>query len=535
MYQRKLIVAFSVFLLLAIAEAIAVYWAFQTTAYHTERSRAAQQMLTHMVQFRAEAKRLQIWLANSIIANHDETYPQDELFERMSVQLREIEQLNENVFLNSRYDSDTAFALRVNEKSENLREKISALKETLQEREATSMQTDSERWQTLVALVDEYAGFDISSLVSESINLHTEKSVEAEQDAKAINNLLDLNLILFSVISLLLFFGLSWYLTRHFSASVKQLTEGTERIEAGNFDQPIPEQGSREFAQLAQSFNKMANSLLHLLREQKTLQNATEDKVIERTAQLQHVVNQLHEAEERQKGFISEITHELRTPTTIILGESELALRGGQSTENRASFERILDCCHTLRSRIDDLIMLSKGQHALVSVTLQQTSVAAVYQQLVAQVLLQTAHHQVSLDYARQAPPPPAHLHNTFLLVDNAKLDLAFRILIENAIQYQENDLYLGLRCEWQNTAVKLQVIDRGIGLNEADKTCLFTRHQRGAKAMELRPNGLGLGLCIAKSIIDAHDGTLTLEANEPRGVIAQISLPLFDNESSET
>lgn len=185
MYQRKLIVAFSVFLLLAIAEAIAVYWAFQTTAYHTERSRAAQQMLTHMVQFRAEAKRLQIWLANSIIANHDENYPQDELFERMSVQLREIEQLNENVFLNSRYDSDTAFALRINEKSENLREKISALKETLQEREATSMQTDSERWQTLVALVDEYAGFDISSLVSESINLHTEKSVEAEQDAKA--------------------------------------------------------------------------------------------------------------------------------------------------------------------------------------------------------------------------------------------------------------------------------------------------------------------------------------------------------------
>lgn len=119
--------------------------------------------------------------------------------------------------------------------------------------------------------------------------------------------------------------------------------------------------------------------------------------------------------------------------------------------------------------------------------------------------------------------------------MDSAKLDLAFRILIENAIQYQENDLYLGLRCEWQSTAVKLQVIDRGIGLNEADKTCLFTRHQRGAKAIELRPNGLGLGLCIAKSIIDAHDGTLTLEANEPHGVIAQISLPLFDNESSET
>jgi two-component system OmpR family sensor kinase len=75
-------------------------------------------------------------------------------------------------------------------------------------------------------------------------------------------------------------------------------------------------------------------------------------------------------------------------------------------------------------------------------------------------------------------------------------------------------------------------VIDNGIGITEDEQQALFQRHQRGERAKNLRPQGLGLGLCIAKSIIDAHDGNLSLQSNIPQGVIAVITLPLFELES---
>lgn len=533
MYQRKLVIAFSIFLLLVVLQTLATLWAFQTLNYHTERSRSAQQMLTHIVHFRADAKRLQVWLADFIIAEKRDTTLRDELFKRMSSHLEQIDQLNTEVFASSQYNSDPDFSRRVAQKSLFLHDNMTALEQALQTRQINQLHSDSERWQTLVTLVDKFQGSDIASIVYDLILLHTDKTIQAESDAAAMSRFLYTTLIMISFISLLLFVGLSLYLTRHFSQSLAQLTKGAERIETGNFSEAIPETGSTEFAQLAKAFNRMAVSLRDSIEQQKRLQNATEDKVLERTAQLQHVVNQLHDAEIRQKGFIAEVTHELRTPTTIIMGEAELALRAKEYAQNsvKTSFERILECCNTLSSRIDDLIMLSKGQHALVSVKLEKSTLGSVYQQLVKQAKLQTAHSSVQLitsAYSSTLLDDP----EKYLLVDSQKLDLVFRILIENAVQYQESTPHLELDFQRDASEFTLKVIDNGMGITEDEQHALFQRHLRGDRAKILRPQGLGIGLCIAKSIIDAHDGTLSLQSNIPQGVIAVITLPLFELES---
>lgn len=533
MYQRKLVISFSIFLFIVVIQAIATFWAFQTLGYHTERSRTAQQMLTHIVHFRADAKRLQVWLADYIIAEKRDTTLRDQLFKHMSSYLEQIELLNTNVFASSKYNSDPDFSNRVTQKSLFLDEKMTALEQALETRQINQLHSDAQRWQTFVALVDEFQGSDIASIVYDLILLLTEKTHQAENDAAAMSRFLYTTLIMISFISVLLFIGLSLYLTRHFSQSLAQLTQGAERIQTGNFSTAIPEKGPNEFVQLAKAFNRMATSLRDSIEQQKRIQNATEDKVLERTAQLQHVVNQLYDAEIRQKGFIAEVTHELRTPTTIIMGEAELALRAKEHVQNsiKSCFERILECCVTLSYRIDDLIMLSKGQHALVSVKLEKTTLESVYQQLVIQAKLQTAHS-------------PAHLitsaHSSvllddsekYLLVDSQKLDLVFRILVENALQYQESTPHLELEFQRNSSELTLKVIDSGIGITADEQHALFQRHQRGDRAKNLRPEGLGIGLCIAKSIIDAHDGTLSLQSNMPQGVIAVMTLPLFELES---
>ena len=533
MYQRKLVIAFSIFLLLVVLQTLATFWAFQTLNYHTERSRAAQQMLTHIVHFRADAKRLQVWLADFIIAEKRDTRLRDELFKRMSSHLEQIDQLNTNVFASSQYNSDPDFSKRVAQKSLFLHDNMTALEQALQTRQINQLHSDSERWQTLVTLVDKFQGSDIASIVYDLILLHTDKSIQAENDAASMARFLYTTLVIISLMSLLLFVGLSLYLTRHFSRSLAQLTQGAERIETGNFAEAIPETGSTEFAQLAKAFNRMAISLSDSIEQQKRLQNITEDKVLERTAQLQHVVNQLHDAEFRQKGFIAEVTHELRTPTTIIMGEAELALRAKEQAPNHhtASFERILECSNTLKSRIDDLIMLSKGQHALVSAKLEKSAPCSVYQQLMHQANLQVTHTAIELTLPSQPLTlldQPSH----YLLVDAQKLDLVFRILLENAIQYQESSPRIKLDFHISETELQLKVIDNGIGITEEEQQSLFQRHQRGKLAKSLRPQGLGIGLCIAKSIIDAHDGDLSFQNNTQQGVTAVITLPLFELES---
>ncbi len=530
MYQRKLVIVLSVFLALVVVQTLATLWSFHTLNQHNERSRAAQQMLTHIVHFRADAKRLQVWLADFIITEKRDFSLRDELFQRMSFQLQQIDRLNETVFASSPFQSDPDFSARVNQKSLFLRENMTALEQALQSRQINQLHSDAERWQTLVTLVDKFQGSDIASIVYDLTQLHTDKSIQADEDAAAMSRFLLISLVSVSVISLALFISMSLYLTRQLSQSLGQLSLGAERIKQADFSQPIPETGSREFAHLAKAFNQMSESLKESMLQQKRLQNVTEEKVQERTAQLQHVVNQLYDAELRQKGFIAEVSHELRTPTTIIMGEAELALRLQKTKQGEAatSFERILECCQTLKSRIDDLIMLSKGQHALVSVKLDPVSPKGVYELLLQQIESQTSHRSGHINYPdkRQSLFESTSMQ---CLIDVDKLTLVFRILIENAWQYQEGTPYLDIEIALENQQLMMRLKDQGIGLTTQEQASLFQRHHRGQRASELRPEGLGIGLCIAKSIMDAHDGLLRLVTNHPQGVTAEISLPLFD------
>lgn len=535
MYRKRLVISLSIFFVLILLQASLTFWAFQVLSSHTERSRSAQQMLTEIVHFRADAKRLKVWLADFIITEKRNTELRDELFHRMASQLNEVDQISAHVFLTSKYDSDPEFATQVSTQVNFLRINMNALKQALQTREIIQLESDAQRWQTLITLFDKFQGSDIPTLVNDLIGLHKAKTEQAEADAAAMKQLLYLVLGLVTLISLALFIGLSLFLTRYFNQSITALGRGAERFGKSDFSEKIPETGAKEFASLARGFNLMAQHLESARDQQRLLQDATEEKVLERTAQLQYVVNQLHDAELRQKGFIAEVTHELRTPTTIILGEAELALRSKELNETSSylsSFQRIVDCCKTLSCRIDDLIMLSKGQHALVSVQLAPRSIVQLYDQLTQQAALHAAHHHIQLEVGNPVGKGPYDLTRPNLLVDSAKLDLVFNVIIENAIQYQTHDPYLALRCELRPQDVVFKVVDQGIGISADEKVRLFERHFRGEKAQALRPDGLGLGLSIAKNILDAHDGCLELVENSQKGTVAQIILPVFELES---
>ena len=536
MYRRRLILSLGAFLLIIVAQSSIALWAFDSVNRHIDGARVSQQMLNELLEFRADSKRLKVWLAEYLITDKRETGPRDELFVRMLAQLERLQALADLRLSQGLQDERSELTMEKAENIDLLRGNVESLQRGLQTREIERLQTDAERWQTLIVLFDKFQGTDIAELVNESIVLQQARTGQAEISARQALRLAFISLLTSVALALLLFVALGTRLSRHLNQPLERLLAGTDRIARGDYSQSIPETGSTEFANLARRFNRMARAVQQAEARQRQLQDATEDRVRERTSQLEEVVNQLQEAEARQQRFVMDISHELRTPTTTILGEAELALRSSPPDDpRRQNLDHIVECCRALSSRIDDLLMLGRGHHALVSVRLRSQPLGAVYAHIAERIERQVSHHPVTLTVrplvVDSFGKDPAAVERWTLLVDLDKLDLVCRIITENALQYRCDSAELELRGEVMEEQLQIELIDQGLGLRPEEADQLFQRHFRGSAARAQRPDGLGIGLPIARSLMRAHDGEIRLEPNQPRGARVILTLPCFEAE----
>ncbi len=535
MYRRRLILSLGAFLLIIVAQSLIALWAFDSVNRHIDRAQVSQQMLNELLAFRADSKRLKVWLAEYLITEKRDTGPRDELFVRMLAQLERLQALADVRLSQGLQDERSELTMEKVENIDLLRGNVESLQRGLQTREIERLQTDAERWQTLIVLFDKFQGTDIAELVNDSIVLQQARTAQAEISARRALRLAFVSLLTSVALALLLFFALGTRLSRHLNQPLERLLAGTDRIARGDYSQGIPETGSTEFANLARRFNRMARAVQQAETRQRQLQDATEDRVRERTAQLEEVVNQLQEAEGRQQRFVMDISHELRTPTTTILGEAELALRASPGDDpRRQNLEHIVECCRALSSRIDDLLMLGRGHHALVSVRLQSQPLGAVYAHVAERIQRQVSHHPVTLTVKPLEMGDPADAGRWTLLVDLDKLDLVCRIVTENALQYRCDSRELELRGRVIEEQLQIELTDQGLGLQPDEADRLFERHFRGRAARAQRPDGLGIGLPIARSLMQAHDGEIRLEPNQPRGTRVILSLPCFEPEDAQ-
>ncbi len=531
MYRQRLIYSLGALLAIIVTQSLIALWAFDSVSRQIDHSRVSKQMLTELLEFRADSKRLKVWLAEYLITEKRETQPRDILFARMLGQLDRLQQLAEA----ASYQRDQPETVNVAATDVNihlLRGNVESLQLALQTREINRLESDDERWRALMELFDKFQGTDIAELVGESVRLQQQRTEQADVSARRAMRLTFSSLLLSVGIALLLFFFLGMRLSRHLNQPLERLLAGTDRIARGDFSQPIAETGASEFADLARRFNRMADAVQQAEARQRQLQDATEDRVHERTAQLEQVVNQLQHAEARQQRFVMDISHELRTPTTTILGEAELALRASAADDpRRPGLEHIVECCRQLASRIEDLLMLGRGHHALVAVRLQSAAISAVYSHVCDRIRLQVSHHPVTLEVHPLTAPADLDTSRWTLLVDQEKLDLVCRIITENALQYRCNSDRLELAGRIVDEQLQIELVDQGLGLNPDEVSQLFQRHFRGRGARAERPDGLGIGLPIARSLMQAHDGDIQMLQNTPRGARVILTLPCFEPE----
>jgi PAS domain S-box-containing protein len=226
-------------------------------------------------------------------------------------------------------------------------------------------------------------------------------------------------------------------------------------------------------------------------------------------------------AVERMKDeFVATVSHELRTPLTALRGHVELVLDGdaGPVTELQRRFLQVANqSADRLGALINDLLDVAKIEAGRVQLRRELVDLAAVLREVSATFRVEALRR--GLAFQEELPDLPA------VVGDRARLVQVFGNLVSNAIKYTAAGA-VGVRARPTYGAVEVVVHDTGVGLSAEEQRQLFTKFFRSRDRTGPDPGGTGLGLVIAKGIVDGHGGTLSVESQRGVGSRFRVVLP---------
>ena len=282
---------------------------------------------------------------------------------------------------------------------------------------------------------------------------------------------------------------ISWFLSRRIVAPVRNLTDASLNIANGNYAERVQVNGSDEIAKLATRFNQMAS--------------------------------QLEQVESMRRQLIGDVTHELRTPLTSIKGYME-GLVDGVLPSNAETFNQIHREADRLSRLVDDLQELSRVEAKAYSLDVRSVTVSSLVQTTLKRLSPQATAKRITLRSNLSADLPP-------LLADEDRITQVLVNLAANAIQYTPEGGEVTISASRHINEVHISVKDTGIGIPPEHLANIFTRFYRVDKSRSRNAGGgSGIGLTIARHIVEAHGGQIWAEsAGEGQGSTFTFSLKI--------
>ncbi|HSB67631.1 MAG TPA: HAMP domain-containing sensor histidine kinase [Anaerolineales bacterium] len=269
---------------------------------------------------------------------------------------------------------------------------------------------------------------------------------------------------------------------RRISAPLDDLHEAATRVAQGDYSTRVVERGPPEMRSLARAFNDMAS--------------------------------RLHQTDEQRRNLLADTTHELLTPLTVIQGNLEGMLDGVYPADE-TNLRSILDETNLLSRLLEDLRTLALAESGALQLKKEPTEflpylheVASVFQSQAA-----TSGVTIRIDAADNLP---------LVDIDPPRMRQVLSNLLANDLRYSPAGGTIHLSCETDGHSLLLTIQDEGPGIPADDLQHVFERFYKSTDS-----GGMGLGLAIAKHLVEAHGGHITAENAPTRGTIFRISLPL--------
>jgi two-component system OmpR family sensor kinase len=314
----------------------------------------------------------------------------------------------------------------------------------------------------------------------------------------------------------LIIYGCYWLFNQLYQPLIL-IRNATNAIASGQYQQPISEKLDDEFQELVASINQLAAQLQeHKANETKSRKHL-EFTVEKRTSELTNANLKLTKIDSRRRQFIADVSHELRTPLTIIRGEAQVTLRLKSACEEdyQATLTAILEQSINLSRLVDDLLLLTRAEMNQLNLEVSSTKIKPL---LNTEVLKWQRRHKVR----NISLITDLISDETTATIDSPRIHQVLSILLDNATKYSPSDLPVEVSVKQDNTFVVVSVKDFGKGISATEIENIFERFVRFSKHNE----GLGLGLPIAKAIIEAHSGQITVESVQGEGSTFSITLP---------
>ncbi|OKP85068.1 hypothetical protein A3844_17580 [Paenibacillus helianthi] len=232
-----------------------------------------------------------------------------------------------------------------------------------------------------------------------------------------------------------------------------------------------------------------------------------------------HALVPIRRSWNKQQQFVADASHELRTPTAVILTRTELLFRHPQHTieEESQNIALILKESKRMGRLIDDLLTLARTDSNQLQIHTAPVPLHLLLQEITEQFELLAEMRSIQIHSQFQ----PAEIEG-----DDNRLRQLFIILLDNALKFTPPNGSIKLTCHNSPHSVRVLVKDSGCGISPDDLPHVFERFYRGDKSRSRTEGGTGLGLSIAEWIVLAHKGTIHVTSQEGSGTEFQLIFP---------
>lgn len=248
-----------------------------------------------------------------------------------------------------------------------------------------------------------------------------------------------------------------------------------------------------------------------------------EERVTHATRQLLRTNRRLVELDETKDEFLSMASHQLRTPLTSVKGYISMVLEGdvGEITPpQRQLLEEAFTSSERMVHLIGDFLNVNRLQTGKFIIDRKQVNLATLARQEVDAIRQIASTHDITIDYK-----PPLRFPDLYL--DEGKIRQVIMNFIDNAIYYSPEASRIKVSLRIEDGDAVIRVVDSGIGVPVDAQKKLFTKFFRADNAKKQRPDGTGIGLYLAKKVIDGHSGQLVFESKEGKGSTFGFRLPI--------
>ena len=282
--------------------------------------------------------------------------------------------------------------------------------------------------------------------------------------------------------------GISAFLAVRLARPVRALAEASRRIAGGHYSARVPLQGPEEVAELAASFNEMAQAL--------------------------------ESSERRRRALLSDVAHELRTPLATLEGYVE-GLADGAIAPTAETWEVLASQTHRMHRLVEDLSLVSKAEERQLDLRLTRTSPRTIVDAATQAALPRFTAKGVALETAVDQELPDVE-------VDPDRLGEVLANLLDNALRHTPAGGRVEAGASLRRDQIEITVTDTGEGIATENLERVFERFFRTDGARSRATGGSGIGLTIARAIVQALGGQITATSEGPgRGARFMVVLPV--------